>query len=361
MDKYSKQIRNILLIIAVILIFAAFKVTSSVSINLVLSLFIFIIFLPICIGMEKAKVPPVVATIVSILLMAIVITVFGFFAIYSIDILIKTLPSYSNKIIVLDNWLISVVGRWVDLPANFSFFDALNIDWIGSVIIPALKTVSGSAVSITENLFITLLLTIFLLMERHTVIPKLVYAAKPENKDKVEVVFDRMYKQVGKYITIKVIISIITALLFWLICYVTHLDFAVIIAILTFVMNFIPNLGSILITIITIFLALLQFLPNWTPIIIIACGTISTQMILGNIIEPRFQGSQLNLSPFVILVALSVFGYIWGIVGTFLAVPILSVLEIILANMEGTQSLALILSSGPSFRRKRKHMTRKDS
>ena len=128
------------------------------------------------------------------------------------------------------------------------------------------------------------------------------------------------------------------------------LDFAFLWGVLAVVMNFIPTIGSIVITVLTIFMAVVQFLPNWTPILIVAAGTILTQNIIGNIIDPRLQGNQLNLSPFVILVALSVFGYVWGIVGMFLAVPLLSVLQIVFANMEETKPIAILMSSGNSFR-----------
>jgi hypothetical protein len=86
-------------------------------------------------------------------------------------------------------------------------------------------------------------------------------------------------------------------------------------------------------------------------IIYVAVLMISIQMVLGNIIDPRLQGVQLNLSPFVILVALSLWGYIWGIAGMFLAVPITSVLQIICANVKSLRSVAIIISSGKGYRR----------
>ena len=74
------------------------------------------------------------------------------------------------------------------------------------------------------------------------------------------------------------------------------------------------------------------------------------QNVVGNFIDPKLSGNSLNLSAFIILVGLGIFGYIWGIVGMFLAVPILSVLQIVCANIDETRPIAMLISSGKSFR-----------
>lgn len=354
MDKYAKQIRNFLACIAVILFAAILKATSSFSITLVFSLFVYIFFLPLCIALERMKVPAVVATVLSVILMVVVVCAGFAFAGYSADLLIRTAPGFAPKIVYLDDLLVHFLRRWIDLPKDFSLLGLNNIDWISGVLIPGLKTVSGSAINLISNLFITILMSTFLIVERHSIYSKMEEIAKPGKKDRVKIIFDRIYKQVSKYLALKLVISLITGLIFYLICRYVGIELAVIIGVLTFVLNFIPNIGSIVITVITILIAVLQFVPNWTPILIVAAGTITTQMVLGNILEPRLQGSQLNLSAFVILVSLSISGYIWGIAGTFLAVPILSVLEIIMANMESTKGIALAFSSGASFKKKKR-------
>ena len=83
---------------------------------------------------------------------------------------------------------------------------------------------------------------------------------------------------------------------------------------------------------------------------------LAIEMILGNVIDPKLQGVQLNLSPLVILVMLSLWGYVWGIVGMFLAVPITSVIQLICANIPSMRPLAILLSSGSSISREKKKM-----
>lgn len=351
-DKYLKQIRNVVTVISVILICAVLKVTASVSINVLLAVFLFFLVYPLLHGLDKIKCPSWISLILTILLIIFVILLAFEFFIFTIDLLIRTLPGYSSRLGDIEQLILKPVRKVIDLPEGFSLF--MNIDWIGTIVVPALRRASASAVTIVKNGFVVILMAIFLLLERNSIIPKLEEAAEGDNKAKVQVMWERINHQVSKYLGLKLLISAATGVLFYIIARIVKLDFASVWGVMAFIMNFIPTFGSIIITTLTIVMAVLQFFPVWTPIFIVAIGTVATQMILGNIIDPRLQGNQLNLSPFVILVSLSVFGYIFGVVGMFLAVPLLSILEIVMANMEGTRGIAIMLSSDKSLRKRYK-------
>lgn len=349
-ERLLKQIKTLLCALLVVVVMAVCKVTGSVSITILLALFLFILMLPIVNSLEKAKLPSWMATLVAVLIVVILMLAVVWFLFYTVDVLVRRVPTYASKLMELDVFLKGLLGKWFDIPEDVSFFSLMNIDWVGGVVMPALKSVSSSAMSIASNVLVTLLMAVFLLLERRTLIPKITYASSKEKEGRVQIIWDRINRQVSKYIGIKTIVSVITGALFYIVGKSVGLDFAFLWGVLAVVMNFIPTIGSIVITVLTIFMAVVQFLPNWTPILIVAAGTILTQNVIGNIIDPRLQGNQLNLSPFVILVALSVFGYVWGIVGMFLAVPLLSVLQIVFANMEATKPIAILISSGNSFR-----------
>lgn len=349
-ERLLKQIKTLLSAILVVIVMAICKVTGDVSITIVLSLFLFILMLPIVNSLEKAKFPSWLATLIAVLIVVVLMLAVVMFLFYTVDVLVRKVPAYASKLNDLDIFLKDLLGEWFDIPEDVSVFSIMKIDWVGGIIMPALKSVSSSAVGIGRNVLVTLLMAVFLLLERHTLIPKITYAASKDKEGRVQAIWDRINRQVSKYIGIKTIVSVITGAFFYITGKSVGLDFAFLWGVLAVVMNFIPTIGSIVITVLTIFMAVVQFLPNWTPILIVAAGTILTQNIIGNIIDPRLQGNQLNLSPFVILVALSVFGYVWGIVGMFLAVPLLSVLQIVFANMEETKPIAILMSSGNSFR-----------
>jgi len=348
-ERLLKQIKTLLSALLVIAVMAICKVTGDVSITIVLALFLFILMLPIVNSLEKAKFPSWLATLIAILMIVVLMFVVVWFLFYTVDILVRKVPAYASKLEYLDIFLKAQLGEWFDIPDDVSILSIMNIDWVGGVIMPMLKSVSSSAMGIMSNVLVTLLMTVFLLLERRTIIPKITFAASKEKEGRVRIIWDRINKQVSKYIGLKTIVSIATGAMFYIVGKFVGLDFAFLWGVLAVVMNFIPTIGSIVITILTIFMAIIQFLPNWTPILIVAAGTILTENIIGNVLDPRLQGNQLNLSPFIILVSLSIFGYIWGIVGMFLAVPLLSVLQIVFANMDETKPIAILMSSGNSF------------
>jgi AI-2 transport protein TqsA len=159
-----------------------------------------------------------------------------------------------------------------------------------------------------------------------------------------ENIFKNVNKDVRKYIVIKSGASLATAALSYLVLFVAGVDFAALWGMLIFLLNFIPTVGSIVAVIPPTLLALVQF-EGLSTFIIVLSSLIAIQVLIGNILEPRFAGRSLNLSPLVILLSLVFWGKILGIVGMFLCVPITVILNIILANFESTKSIAILLSA----------------
>ncbi|MBR2282258.1 MAG: AI-2E family transporter [Spirochaetales bacterium] len=367
-EKTEKNIRSIKVLLIIMLILAILgisKVASTVTTRILLSVFIFLLVLPLVTALEKAKVPAALATVIAVLVMIVVVLFFVWFVFFTVDLLIQKVPAYSDRINDLDGLLTGIASRWIEIPENTSFFSTLNIDWVGGVIMPVLRQVSSSAISIVSNVVIIILMTVFLLGERHMIVPKFLnfvedeenetlYSDNDRGKGKVSTVWDRIVRQVSRYISIKVFVSVITGILFYLIAIVIKLDFALLWGVMAIIMNFIPTIGSILITVLMILMSLIQFAPSLGPIIFVAVSTILVQNIIGNFLDPKLSGNSLNLSPFIILVALAIFGFLWGIVGMFLAVPLLSVVQIICANVDYTRPVAMLISSGRSYKKQDK-------
>ena len=162
----------------------------------------------------------------------------------------------------------------------------------------------------------------------------------------------RMNRQMSKYLLIKVVISVATGILFYFASVLTGLDFALVWGVLAAILNFIPTIGSIVSTAGTIIMAIIQFSPDWGYVIYVSLLMVSIEMVLGNIIDPRLQGVQLNISPFVILISLAIWGYIWGIAGMFLSVPLTSIIQIISANIPSLKPVAIMLSEGRDYRKR---------
>ena len=360
-EKHLSTIKTILVILLIITVLAVSKISGKVSIQILLSVFIFLLVLPLVSALEKGNFPSWLATVIAVLVIIAAVLFFVWFVFFSVDMLMQKVPDYATRINDLDGLLKSIASKWIEIPEDASFLSTLKIDWVGSVIMPTLRSVSSSAISLLSTLLLVVLMTVFLLGERHTIIPKLLNFIQTGEEEKLTVIWDRILRQVSKYISIKVFVSLITGILFYVVSLIAGLDFALLWGVLAVVLNFIPTIGSIVITVLVTIMAIVQFAPSIGPILFVGISAIVIQNLIGNFLDPRLSGNSLNLSPFIILAALSVFGYVWGIVGMFLAVPLLSILQIICANVDATRPIAMLISSGRSYRKQTRDRDRRRS
>lgn len=346
----QRTLKTFLGIILVLIILFVLKAAKTVALPLAISCFCFLLCNPFVDRMERLRFPRWLSTLIVMVLLLVFFLACGWFCVITVNTLVRQVPNYIDRVAMIDRWLTDfLVDRFDADLGGRTLLSLINFNW-AKLLMDSLYSVSGKFVSIASDAMLIYIFVFFLLLERQSLIPKLKVMSNHKGM-KVAVLFERVNRQVSKYLLLKALISAATGVLFFLASLVTGLDFAFLWGVLAFVMNFIPSIGSIIITSMTILMAIIQFAPDWAMIIYVAVLMISIEMVLGNIIDPRLQGVQLNLSPFVILVALSLWGYIWGIAGMFLAVPIISVLQIICANVKSLRPIAVIISSGKSYRR----------
>lgn len=198
--------------------------------------------------------------------------------------------------------------------------------------------------ALTSSAVLIALYVAFLFVEQHYFAQKMdALFPQKQHRNIVNNIINHIVKDTQTYLGLKTILSIITAFASWLIMVAVGLDFAEFWALLIFFLNFIPNIGAIIATIFPASLALIQF-SGWLPFALIISGLTTVQFIFGNFVEPKFLSKSLNLSPLVILIALAFWGYIWGVLGMFLSVPITVMMMIIFAHFASTRPLAVMLS-----------------
>jgi AI-2 transport protein TqsA len=143
--------------------------------------------------------------------------------------------------------------------------------------------------------------------------------------------FKEITEQVQRYIITKLLISMSLGLLVGIILRLFGVEFYIIWAAFAMLLNFIPNIGSVFAVIMPALMALVQF-GSFGYAAIVAAVIIVVQNIIGNILEPKIFGDRLGLNPLVILLSLLIWGYIWGIVGMLLSVPLTAMVKIVLSN-----------------------------
>ncbi|MCB0749882.1 MAG: AI-2E family transporter [Ignavibacteriae bacterium] len=158
---------------------------------------------------------------------------------------------------------------------------------------------------------------------------------KIEREKTIQKTFKDITEQIQRYIATKFLLSLLTGIIVGIILWIFDVDFLIVWAVLTFFLNFIPNIGSIIAVILPTIMALIQYESIGYTVLI--AGTLGfSQNIIGNILEPKILGDRLGLNPLAILLSLLIWGYVWGIAGMFLSVPLIVVLKIIISNSKSS-------------------------
>ena len=207
------------------------------------------------------------------------------------------------------------------------------------------QSVLSSLTSFGGFVFITILYASFMLSEI-TGFPEKVrraFGSQSESKDTLNMIA-RINHDIGSYLATKTLINVILGVICWIILMIMGVEYAALWAIIIGLLNYIPYIGSIVGVAFPAMFAVAQFGTLTIPLVATGLMT-GAQVIIGNVVEPRMLSKSVNLSPMVVLVALSVWSALWGIPGAILAVPFTTILMIILAGRKGTKPIAALLSS----------------
>ncbi len=149
--------------------------------------------------------------------------------------------------------------------------------------------------------------------------------------------------RIGGYLTAKTMINIILGVVSYIIMWLIGIEYAVFWAIWIGLLNYIPYIGSVLGVLFPVALALAQFgsLSQAGAALFLL---MAAQLVVGNVLEPRILGRSVNMSAFVVLVALAFWMEVWGVIGAILAIPLTSMVMIILAEIPGTRPIAAMMS-----------------
>ena len=207
-----------------------------------------------------------------------------------------------------------------------------------------LASIVSAMTDFASQFGVVFIFVIFLLVEQQFFDIKLDAIVRDKaRREQIRSLLDRVGRDIQSYLWIMTFVSILTAGLSYGVMIAVGLEHAAFWAFLIFILNFIPTIGSIIGTILPSLYGLLQF-GDFNPFIILLAAIGIIQFLVGNVLQPRLSAKTLNLSQFVVILSLFVWGAMWGIVGMFLAVPITAILMIVFANFPSTRMVAALLS-----------------
>jgi len=344
-DKYFKIIILLLGILASIGIGFLMMVTRSFLLPVILAIFIYFILDPVICFFEKRRIPTGISIFLTLTIFILLFLLLGMMISNSIDAFSESAPAYEKRI----NGLMDQVEKTFNLSDNF-----LSGDWKND---PYLKDIMGnfsitgiisSVLKSISNFFskyiLVMLFLIFILMGRNQFEKKVVDAYNNDISGKLINIIHNVHTSIRTYIGMQTLISFITALLVMAVLFFFGMDFVIVWGLLTFLLNFIPTIGSIFAVLLPVTFAFLQFEDAFVVLWIVIILSI-IQFTIGNLMAPKIMGKSMNLSPLLVLFSLLFWGWLWGSIGMFLAIPLTVVVKIVFENIDGLRPVSVLMGS----------------
>jgi predicted PurR-regulated permease PerM len=318
------------------------KYAATVILPLVIAWLFSYLIGPVVNYMTQRKVPTTLAVAIILILLLGIIYLSGTFLYARISAFATAYPRYHARMTELIATLTSQL--------NLGFDPLAGINW-GQNVGRFLMTLSGSIFSFVSKLVLVVVFLFFILLGKPFFKYKILKSFSQEKANQLSEITFSITAQIRRYLSLQFLISSVTGILVWSALAMIGVDFAITWGALAFFLNFIPTVGSIAASIPPILLALVQFYPSIWPGIFTLIALLTIQLGIGNGIAPKVLGDQLNLSPVVILLSLLFWGWLWGIVGALLSVPVTAAIKIVCENIESLQPISVMMGSGKSYRR----------
>lgn len=336
---FSPIARALIVMAALAIILIFLRLAAPIVAPLLLAAFIAIVASPLLGWMRRKGLPKWVALAIIILVLLDVGSIFALVTTGALEGLRESLPGYRERFTLLtqqfEYWLesVGITGSRDALSDAFNPANAIMI------VRAALSNVSGALASG----FLILLAVIFMLLEAPDLKTKVRKAFHLKEESEVRLL--RASSALKRYLLIKTLTSFATALCVWILLWFFGIDFAILWTLLAFVLNFVPFVGAVLMTIPAVLMALLQ--TDLQTMILVALGYIVINTVIGNILEPRIMGRGLGISTLAVFLSILFWGWLFGTVGVFLSVPLTMALMIALDASPSTRPIAILL--GPSL------------
>lgn len=324
-------------VIALVMVGFVLKTAQAVILPLVIAWLLSYILAPLVNFLARRRVSPAPAVAVVMILLFGFFYLTGLFLYTRAMVFVNEYPKYADQFTQITT---AISGRYT-MPSWLSFGE---IDWkhqIGQ----RLVAFSGSFIAFTGNLAMVLVFLIFMLLGKPYFEGKVQRAFPDERGTRVAKVTTSIASQISRYLYVKLILSTVSSVLVWIVLVIGRSDFPLTWAVLAFLLSFIPSVGTVLASVPPVLLAFVQFYPNFWVAAGIAVALLVIHQIIGCLVEPKVMGDNLNLSPMVILLSLVFWGWLWGITGALLAVPIAAAIKIVCENIEMLKPVSILMGA----------------
>ncbi|RUO35304.1 AI-2E family transporter [Aliidiomarina sanyensis] len=321
---------------AIVVILAGVKAASVIVVPFLLALFITIIFQPVIQWFRLKNLPPFAAIVAIVMVILVAGFALAGLIVQSVNEFTLNMPVYRARMTEQFSALVTFAAQF-NIHLNQALLqEQFDPARLMSMAVNILSSLGG----MLTNTLLILLIVAFMLAES-ALIPKKISLAfgQPEKQMKR---FSSMLIAINKYLALKTIISLVTGFLVGFGLWLLGVDHFILWAVVAFLFNYIPNIGSILAAIPAVIMALIQFSPLMAGAV--AALYLAINLVMGNLIEPRVMGRGLGLSTLVVFLSLIFWGWLLGPVGMLLSVPLTMMVKIGFEENPNTRWLAIMLS-----------------
>lgn len=330
--------RSLINAAAFVVVVAGLKAAGSIAVLLLVSVFFAMISAPAVIWLRGKRVPAAIGVLLMVVAALGVFTVMGVLIGTSINGFVKALPVYRAT---LNDRMGDVLNRLGEAGlADYGLEQLKAVD--PGAVMGVVGNIFTALGGLLGNSLVIILIVVFILLEVSSFPLKMRAAFGDEETSSGR--FGRITADVGRYLGLKTVVSLITGVAIGLWVAVLGLDFPLLWGLLAFALNYIPTFGSLVAAVPAVLLALVQLGPGSAGLV--ALGFVLVNFVMGSVIEPRLMGQGLGLSTLVVFVSLLGWGWVLGTVGMFLAVPLTVALKIVLESNDDTRWIAVLM--GPA-------------
>ncbi len=332
---------KIALFVAVLFVLGiVLKAARSVLYPFILAVFASYVVEPVIVFLRRLKIPHgAVIALILVGALAVLLSV-GLLVYSSGRTLAADLPRFESRLADLAGMLEKGSGGIPLKQRVAALLEKVNLVGVASFV----KAAAGSFVDLVNKLFLLFLFLVFILAGRGRGTAKLVKALGPARSAEVLWAIGNINLQVRRYLGIKTLMSLINGLTVWIVMALFGVEFALLFGFLAFLLNFIPNVGSLVAAVLRVAFALFQFGTPWVALWVLII-TVGIDTAMGYFVEPRLLGRGLGLSPLLVFFSLLFWGWLWGIPGVIMAVPLVAVAKIVCENVPGLRPLAQLMES----------------
>ncbi|MFT5730702.1 MAG: AI-2 transport protein TqsA [Desulforhopalus sp.] len=347
--RHSTSLRDaVITLVGICLLLGFAQYASAIVVPFLLALFIAIIAASPVNWLKKRGVPDILS--IGIVLLAVL----AFLALISLMLgntmnqFNLALPEYETRLKELMGKIVSLLSeRGFDLKSS-GILEAFD----PSVVMTFANTLVIGLADVLSNTVLIMFTTMFMLFDVLDFPRK--FEAVEGSESQSERVLEQLallVKSTNDYIVIKAIMSLGTGILIWLSLVLLGLDFALLWGVVAFILNFVPNIGSLLAAVPAVLLAFVQLGPGYGLVVIVLY--VAVNIIMGNVVEPRIMGKRLGLSTLTVFLSLVFWGWLFGPVGMLLSVPLTMAVKFAAMNNPQTTWFGVLLSPVPEEQTKK--------